>query len=51
MAESLDAFRSTEEYRTASMRGERKMQQKRKKKKKTKVIAKKVGFASVEGTI
>ena len=51
VAESLDAFRSTEEYRTASMRGERKMQQKRKKKKKTKVIAKKVGFASVEGTI
>ena len=51
VAESLDAFRSTEEYRTASMRGERKMQQKRKKKKKTKVIAKEVGFASVEGTI
>ena len=47
VAESLDAFRSTEEYRTASMRGERK----RKKKNLNKSTQKKVGFASVAGAI
>ena len=47
VAESLDAFRSTEEYRSASMRGERK----RKKKNLNKSTQKKVGFASVAGAI